>query len=182
MSSAHTSLPLIVRKEEANGPLCQQFKEEMKTELSHLLGHRMQLPPEARPQLLPGGSVCLVAELDSCHEPQSQHSPKSVVGSLCLIPLQPGSGCAKNLPAQARVGEIKRVLTRPAYRRHGAQRVLLTANEDLARMELSLHLLVLETLHALPEAQKMYESYGWKRRETFGFYDATYSVCYEKWL
>lgn len=195
MSPNTANVTTTIHKAEVNGPLCQQFRDEMRTELAHLLGHLEHMPAESRPQLLPSGSVFLVAEAQqssntlpkstSASQPELSDTHAIAIASLCLLPLplpSDSSALTKNLPPNARIGELKRVLTRPAFRRQGVQKVLMAAIEDIARRELGMDLLVLETLHTLPGAQRMYEACRWKRRGVFGCYDEEYSACYEKWL
>jgi GNAT superfamily N-acetyltransferase len=80
------------------------------------------------------------------------------------------------------VGEIKRMYVAPGARGRGHSRTLLRALEDAAR-GLGYHALVLESGLRQPEALSLYESAGYRRTESYGFYrDSPLSVCYRKEL
>lgn len=65
--------------------------------------------------------------------------------------------------------EVKRMWTRPGYRRRGlASRVLASLEE--AALEAGYSRLVLETGPQQPEAEAMYERRGYRRTEPFGPY------------
>ncbi|BCJ63822.1 GNAT family N-acetyltransferase [Polymorphospora rubra] len=89
-------------------------------------------------------------------------------------------GAVQALDAQA--AEIKRMYVRPAYRRRGLARQLLTALEELAYE--SGHTTVrLETGVYLPSAIALYLSAGYEKIPVYGEYvDNPYSVCFEKRL
>lgn len=176
---------ITIRREELNSELCELLKNELLDVLSAFPHESIPLPPEARPQRLPSGSVFLVAEQAGENDSTDTRTPDphpELLGCLAVIPHPPHSPNARNLPPAAKVGEVKRVFVRPAHQRKGIAGMLLEAAEDIARTELGLDLLVLETEHATQAAQKAYEAYGWKRRGVYGLYDERDSVCYEKWL
>lgn len=164
------------RKEEPNGELCEMFVQELLKDLQALMSSLVApVPSEFRPRRLAEGSVFLVAEVDTS-------SGRELAGSLALIPLSPDSPAGSGLPEGRKVAELKRMTVRMPYRGRGVAAKLLTTVEDIARTELGLDMLVLETLHSLGGAQRLYESNGWKLRGVFGRYDARDSQCYEKWL
>jgi GNAT superfamily N-acetyltransferase len=91
-------------------------------------------------------------------------------------------GALRPLHDDPTVGEIKRMYTRPAGRRQGLSRRLLLRLEEVA-LELGYPRLQLETGLAQPEAMALYESEGWARIESYGFYKhSPQSVCYGKVL
>ncbi len=57
----------------------------------------------------------------------------------------------------------------PAFRRHGVARLLMDAATNLARQH-RCQRLVLLTEHTNTPAQRLYESLGWKRDETYARY------------
>jgi len=175
---SESGLAIQIRPVEVNGELCVVFKNELYEVVKPLLSAMMApIPPEFRPQQLPEDSICLIAEVAT----DSPASPEPA-GSLALMPLAQSSPHAANLPGNTKAAEIKRMIVRPQLHRHGVATKLLASIEDLARTELGLGLLVLETLRSMSDARRFYESCGWQRREVFGAYDARDSQCYEKWL
>lgn len=89
-------------------------------------------------------------------------------------------GAVKPFDAGARVGEVKRMYTRPTARRRGISRLILERLEAVAT-ELGYLRLQLETGTEQPEALALYDSAGWVRIAPYGRYkeDPT-SVCYAK--
>jgi GNAT superfamily N-acetyltransferase len=80
------------------------------------------------------------------------------------------------------VGEIKRMYVVPEARGQGHSRALLGALEDAAR-DLGYRALVLESGVRQPEALSLYESAGYRRIDSYGFYrDSPLSVCFRKEL
>jgi putative acetyltransferase len=69
------------------------------------------------------------------------------------------AGCAALKDLGGGVGEVKRLFTRPAYRRRGVAAALSRAVEAAAR-ELGYERLVLDTLVRLPGARELYASLG----------------------
>ncbi|KAK4947078.1 hypothetical protein LTR10_013849 [Elasticomyces elasticus] len=175
---------LNIRRHDINGPICQQIVVELWAEIGHLATNMRPFPPEARPSVLPSGSIFLVAETVADGRPLAcpDLPYPSVAGSLALVPLELGARTANGLRQDGKTAEVKRVITRLGQRRRGVAGRLLEAIEDIARTELGLEVLVLETNQAMVDAQKMYERYGWKRREVYGWYNSDESVCYEKHL
>lgn len=93
-----------------------------------------------------------------------------------------GCGAAKVLDGPPRYGEIKRMFVLPAARGRGVSRQLLQALEArlLAR---DVHLVRLETGIHQPQALRLYERMGYRRRPPFGDYtDDPLSVFMEKRL
>ncbi|MDD3410233.1 MAG: GNAT family N-acetyltransferase [Eubacteriales bacterium] len=77
--------------------------------------------------------------------------------------------------------ELKRIFVRPAYRRHGYARALLTALEIRAAAQ-GCRRLILETNRAFTGAVKLYESFGFHPIPAFPPYDRTPgdSICMAK--
>ncbi|KAK5696893.1 hypothetical protein LTR17_024212 [Elasticomyces elasticus] len=175
-----------VHRDEINGPVCRQVFAELQVVFGQLAKIVRPLPPEARPSVLPSGSIFLVAEARDegrSYSPGPDETPYPLVaGSLVLVPLEPGARSTNGLRQDGKVAEVKRIVTRSAYRRRGVAGALLATVEGIARSELGVELLVLETNHAMVGTQKTYERYGWKRREVYGWYNSDDSVCYEKRL
>jgi GNAT superfamily N-acetyltransferase len=170
---------VTVRKEPyINGELANLVKAILLKGVQSVI--ERQGPPSAsgfRPLLLPDGSVLLIATLQ-----ESPESEKEVAGSLALIPLTAGSPPTAKLPPDMKAGEIKRMVVLEAFRRHGVAMKLLETVEEIAKKEMDLDLLVLETWHDkyfLP-ARKLYEKAGFRRREAYGGYVEKESPCYEK--
>ena len=91
-------------------------------------------------------------------------------------------GCGGVRAHEGRVGEIKRMYTRPAARRTGVARALLGAIEDRARA-IGYVRLVLETGTRQPEAIGLYESFGYEAISPYGQYrDHPESRCFGKVL
>ena len=84
-------------------------------------------------------------------------------------------GCAALRRHDDGTVELKRMYVRPAYRRRGLARQLLSAIEDRARA-LGYRRLLLETGSKQPEAVALYESHGYRRAENFGFHHDSPSV------
>jgi GNAT superfamily N-acetyltransferase len=77
-------------------------------------------------------------------------------------------------------GEVKRMYVAPEHRGCGHARVLLRALEDRARA-LGYARMVLETGTRQPEAIALYESEGYRRIASYGFYaGASDERCYGK--
>jgi ribosomal protein S18 acetylase RimI-like enzyme len=76
--------------------------------------------------------------------------------------------------------EVKRMYVAPAGRRRGIARRILTELERSA-VDFGYRAIRLETGILQPEAQRLYESCGYKRIAAFGHYVGNQtSVCYEK--
>jgi ribosomal protein S18 acetylase RimI-like enzyme len=91
-------------------------------------------------------------------------------------------GCAALRRIDDHTAEIKRMYVAPAGRRKGIARRLLAELEQSA-MEFDYRAIRLETGILQPEAQRLYESCGYKRIATFGPYVGNpISICYEKVL
>ncbi|QJP14603.1 GNAT family N-acetyltransferase [Starkeya sp. ORNL1] len=75
-------------------------------------------------------------------------------------------GCVGLKGTGGEVAEIKRLWVAPSARGLGLARRLMKAAEDIAR-DLSITRLRLDTNSALPEAQQLYRSTGWKEIERF---------------
>ncbi|CAN5642893.1 GNAT family N-acetyltransferase [soil metagenome] len=80
------------------------------------------------------------------------------------------------------VGEIKRMYVDPAHRGQGVARRLLAAVEQAAR-GLGYVRMQLETGMAQPEAMALYESSGYQRIPSYGYYRwSPQNACYAKAL
>jgi GNAT superfamily N-acetyltransferase len=91
-------------------------------------------------------------------------------------------GCGALRPLEANIAEIKRMYVAPAGRRRGIARQILLELERRA-VEFGYHALRLETGVRQPEAQRLYESVGYRPIAAFGPYVGNpTSVCYEKRL
>jgi GNAT superfamily N-acetyltransferase len=81
-----------------------------------------------------------------------------------------------------RTAEIKRMYVAPAARARGLARVML-AHLEATAAESGAEAMVLETGTAQPEAMALYESSGYTRIPSFGFYkDEPLNRCYGKSL
>ena len=78
-------------------------------------------------------------------------------------------GCGALRRADERIGEIKRMYVRPAWRGHGVSRAVLLAVEARAR-ELGYERLILETGTRQPEAIGLYTSSGYEPIPPYGAY------------
>lgn len=75
-------------------------------------------------------------------------------------------GCVALKGNGSETGEVKRLWVAPSSRGLGLAKRLMTAVEEAAR-SLSMETLRLDTNSALPEAQKLYATTGWRRIERF---------------
>lgn len=87
-----------------------------------------------------------------------------------------------NLPPDVKIGEIKRMVVLQDRQSSGVGKKLLDAIENIARTELALQCIVIETLHTLEPAKRFYEKNGYRKRELYGLYHPEDSQCFEKWL
>jgi putative acetyltransferase len=91
-------------------------------------------------------------------------------------------GCGALRPLDDHTAEIKRMYVAPAGRRQGVARRILAGLEDHAA-RLTYRAIRLETGVRQPEAQRLYESMGFRRIPAFGPYVGNLSsVCFEKAL
>lgn len=91
-------------------------------------------------------------------------------------------GCGGIRRYDATTGEIKRMYVRPDARGRGVSRTLLRELEDVAR-QLGYDALVLETGLRQPEAIGLYESAGYARIQSYGYFrNEPLCVCYRKEL
>jgi putative acetyltransferase len=112
--------------------------------------------------------------------PAEASAPRTVFLVACLDS-QP-VGCAAIRRIDDDTAEVKRMYVAPAARRGGIARRLLAELERRA-MEFGYRAIRLETGIRQPEAQRLYESCGYKRIAAFGHYAGNpISVCYEKVL
>jgi GNAT superfamily N-acetyltransferase len=72
------------------------------------------------------------------------------------------AGCIGLRPESADTGELKRLFVRPAHRRGGVGRVLISAAIESAR-KCGYSALVLDTLAFMKPAVALYESFGFRR-------------------
>lgn len=161
-----------IHRGEPNGPLCAMFRDELSNfvkslpEFSSMKGPQQEEGEGSRPNTLPPDSIFLYAETG----PES--SPIRT-GSICLIIHKNGSHNFKGLPTELdRVGEIKRMIILPEHRRSGVAAQLVEAVELIAREEMGLRCIVVETLWALAPAQAFYKRMGFRERGVWGGYVA----------
>jgi putative acetyltransferase len=122
----------------------------------------------------------LIAELDALQQalypPESNHLlPVDALRrpEVVFLVARLGSeavGCGA-LVDQSEYGEVKRMYVRPASRGMGIGEALLAALAAQARLR-GLRLLRLETGVSQPEALRLYERCGFRRRAPFGAYRA----------
>ena len=94
------------------------------------------------------------------------------------------AGCGAVKFETAEYGELKRIFVRPAFRRQGIARAIMSHLEQQARQR-GVTLLRLETGIYQSESILLYETLGYVRCGAFGCYDArrdVYSVFMEKRL
>jgi ribosomal protein S18 acetylase RimI-like enzyme len=177
---ASSNSPIRIKRGELNGELCNIFRDKLANFMLSIPGvddSEYNAPDDETPRkkVLPDDSVFLYAETG----PESSPVP---VGSLCLVQIHSDSAHFKRLPSELdRVGEMKRMITLDGYQRLGVGKRLIEAMESIAREELGLKCLVVETMPELVGAQRLYESAGYVRREVWGLYGEG-SLCFEKWL
>ena len=151
-------------------------------DFAHLKGPKMGGPDSPRPHILPPGSVFLYAEEDTCPASDTS-SPPHNIGSLCLMPLHAGTPMFHGLPSYVpKAAEIKRMIVFPEARGKGVASALIAEAERIAREEMGVSYMVVETLWLLKPAQSMYRAVGFREREVWGGYVESDSVCFEKWL
>jgi len=91
-------------------------------------------------------------------------------------------GCGAVRRIDDETAEVKRMYVAPAGRRKGIARRILAELERSA-VDFGYKAIRLETGILQPEAQRLYESCGYKRIAAFGHYAGNpTSVCYEKVL
>jgi GNAT superfamily N-acetyltransferase len=91
-------------------------------------------------------------------------------------------GCGAIRRRDDESAELKRMYVRPAARARGISRLILAELEATAR-RFGYRALVLETGLRQPEAMRLYESSGYTRIPSYGYYrDSALSVCYRKVL
>ena len=91
-------------------------------------------------------------------------------------------GCGAVRRIDDATAEVKRMYVAPAGRRKGIARRILAELEHSA-VDFGYKAIRLETGNLQPEAQRLYESCGYKRIAAFGHYVGNpTSVCYEKML
>jgi GNAT superfamily N-acetyltransferase len=175
-----TSCDIRVRRGEPNDAICIEFRDKLLNHINSLPEAKLLKGPTSgdedsgRPMDLPEGSIFLYAEASPDATP---------VGSACVVPLRAGSPSFAGLPrSQELVGEVKRMIVLPEYRRFGVAARLLEELERIAKEKMGLKLLVVETLFALKTAQALYESKGYLKRDVWGRYVQEESCCFEKWL
>ena len=79
-------------------------------------------------------------------------------------------------------GELKRMFVRPAFRRRGLSRLVVTELEAIARTAGYVRL-ILETGVRQQQAIGLYRSCGYRRIPSYGPYEfEEHSVCYGRWL
>ena len=111
-------------------------------------------------------------------------SEAAVEKSVFIIARRDGEpvACGALRPVDGDSAEIKRMYVVPAARRQGFGRFLIAALERHA-LSFGLKQIFLETGVGQPEAQRLYESCGYRRVPAFGPYVGNASsVCYQKEL
>jgi putative acetyltransferase len=89
------------------------------------------------------------------------------------------AGCGGVLLVDGQYGELKRMYVRPAFRRAGLGKLILTHLADYTRQR-GVDLLRLETGVHQVEAIRLYERFGFRRIGAFGPYrDDSISICFE---
>jgi GNAT superfamily N-acetyltransferase len=92
------------------------------------------------------------------------------------------AGCGAYRPWEGDVAEIKRMYVEPAFRGRGLSRLILAELEARARRD-GYARVWLETGTAQPEAIRLYETSGYHRIPSYGYFkDDPRSVCFEKVL
>jgi GNAT superfamily N-acetyltransferase len=178
MASSNTSI--CIKRGELNSELCNMFRDKLANFTLSIPGvddseYNARDDETPRKKILPDDSIFLYAETGP------EHSPVPV-GSMCLLQIHSDSAHFNGLPANLdAVGEMKRMITLDGYQRLGVGRRVIEAMEGMAREELGLKYLVVETMPELVGAQRLYESAGYVRREVWGLYGEG-SLCFEKWL
>ena len=176
---------IVIRRGEVNSAESDIYTKALGDHLETLpdfqllKGPKMGGPDSPRPTTLPPGSVFLYAEEEGAASAAGSH----VVGSLCLMPLHAGSPMFRGLPEGVRTaGEIKRMIVFPEYRGRGVASMLIVEAERIAKDEMGIQYMVVETLWLLKGAQSLYRGVGFRERGVWGGYVEDDSVCFEKWL
>ena len=180
------STKIVIRRDQPNGPRSQIYNDALLAQLNTVPGfHDLKGPVmghegSPRPHELPTGSLFLYAveedTMDSIREPHP-------IGSLCLMPIFSGTPSFRGLPDSIdKAGEIKRMIVYAEQRGKGVATKLIEAAEKIAKTEMDIEYMVVETLLILKGAQALYESAGYRDRRLFGGYVQEDSRCFEKWL
>lgn len=110
------------------------------------------------------------------------NTPEAVSDVLLLLDGEQPAACGGFKRFDTTTAEVKRVLTRPAYRKQGCARTLLTALTEQARAK-GYTRLILETSRIMTSAISFYTSIGFTPIENYAQYrDMPASVCFEKRL
>ena len=108
------------------------------------------------------------------------NTPEAVTDVLLLLDGDQAAGCAGFKRFSADTAEVKRVYTRPAYRRHGHARLLMQRLEELA-LSKGYSRLILETGRLMTPAIRFYTDIGFTRIENYAQYQGMpESVCFAK--
>lgn len=160
---------MIELTEEAyDGPVAAAFVQDLLAELNERYAHLLSEDPEE-----PTDEDYL-AEVT----PAMVRRPSGVFVVAWIDGDPLGCGALRALDGSTEVGEIKRMFTRPAGRRRGLSRRVLSRLEEVA-VELGYQRLQLETGDPQHEAVALYTSHGWQRIEPYGNYkDSGVSVCF----
>lgn len=116
--------------------------------------------------------------------PPSPFSPSEAgaAGTIFLVARLGGrpAGCAALRRIDHETAEVKRMYVAPFGRRKGIARRILAQLEQHAR-DFGYRTICLETGILQPEAQRLYESCGYRHIASFGGYSGhPTSICYEK--
>jgi putative acetyltransferase len=110
------------------------------------------------------------------------NTPAKVTDVALLMDGDRAAACGGFKYYEAGTAEIKRVLTRPEYRKRGCARAVMDALETRAAAQ-GYSRLILETGRMMSPAIGLYTAIGFHRIENYGQYrDMPQSVCMEKLL
>ena len=176
---------IVIRRGDPNGPESKIYVKALNDYLEALPAfHDIKGPKmgndegSPRPHVLPPGSVFLYAEETGLGESRP-HS----MGSLCMMPLHAGTSMFRGLPEHiAKASEIKRMIVFPEQRGKGVASKLIAEAERIAKDDMEVDYMVVETLWLLDGAQSLYKAAGYVERDIWGGYLREDSVCFEKWL
>lgn len=176
---------IVIRRGEPNGAESEIYVKALNDHLDTipdfqlLKGPKMGGPDSPRPHILPPESLFLYAEEENGPNAARSHA----VGSLCLMPRYAGTPMFRGLPENVdKAGEIKRMIVFPEFRGRGVASKLIAEAERIAKAEMSIRYIVVETLRLLKGAQSLYRDVGFCERDVWGGYINEDSVCFEKWL
>lgn len=173
---------LRIKRADLNGDLCNAVRDKLLHQMLSLPGvhdpkHGASDSETPRNMILPADFVFLYAETG----PESALVP---MGSISLIRIHSMEAhFTGSLAELDSVGEVKRTIVFVEYQRLGIGRLLVESLERVAKEELGLRYLVVETMDVLEGAKGLYERCGFERRSVWGLYgEGEGSVCFGKWI